>query len=162
MADFNKVMLLGRLTRDPDVKYTTKGTAVGNLSLAVNRTYQDAQGRKTEEVCYVDVEVWGRQAETCKEYLAKGREIFVEGHLKFEQWEKDGKKHSRIKVRAERVQFIGGKQEGGGTGRRDYEPDERADRRARQVQSGRSYNPDVGPDDDDHPAPPGDDDDIPF
>jgi single-strand DNA-binding protein len=108
MADLNKVMLIGNLTRDPEVRYTPKGSAVADLGLAVNSSYRTQDGQIKDEVCYVDVVTWGRQAETCKEYLTKGSPIFVEGRLQYEQWEtKDGEKRNRIKVRAERVQFLG-------------------------------------------------------
>jgi single-strand DNA-binding protein len=108
MPDLNKVMLMGNLTRDPEVRYTPKGTAVGELGLAINSSYKTADGQTKDEVCYVDVVVWGRQAETCKEYLSKGRAVFIEGRLQLEQWESNGEKKSKLKVRGERVQFIGG------------------------------------------------------
>jgi single-strand DNA-binding protein len=108
MADLNKVMLIGNLTRDPEVRYTPKGAAVADLGLAINSSYKTQDGQLKDEVCYVDVVTWGRQAETCKEYLTKGSPIFVEGRLQYEQWEtKEGEKRNRIKVRAERVQFLG-------------------------------------------------------
>ncbi len=108
MADLNRVFLMGNLTRDPEVRYTPKGTAVGDLSLAIKMVYKTAEGQNKEEVCYVDIVVWGRQAETCKEYLTKGRPIFVEGRLQLDQWEtKEGEKKSRLRVRAERIQFLG-------------------------------------------------------
>src|SRR5277367_5569338 len=108
MANLNKVLLMGNLTRDPEVRYTPKGTAVGDLSIAINDSYKAQDGTIKEVVTYVDIEVWGRQAETCKQYLTKGRPIFVEGQLKLDQWEQEGQKKSRLKVRADRVQFLGG------------------------------------------------------
>ncbi len=99
---------MGNLTRDPEVRYTPKGSAVGELSLAINSSYKAADGQIKEEVCYVDVVVWGRQAETSKEYLTKGRPVFIEGRLQLDQWEANGEKKSKMRVRAERVQFIGG------------------------------------------------------
>ena len=108
MANFNKVFLMGNLTRDPEVRYTPKGTAVGDLSIAINDSYKAQDGTIKETVTYVDIEVWGRQAETCKQYLTKGRPVFVEGQLKLDQWEQDGQKKSKLKVRADRVQFLGG------------------------------------------------------
>jgi single-strand DNA-binding protein len=108
MADLNKVTLIGNLTRDPEVRYTPKGTAVGDLALALNSSYKTQDGQFKEEVCYVDIVAWGRQAETCKEYLTKGSPILVEGRLQLDQWEdKDGNKKSRLRVRAERIQFLG-------------------------------------------------------
>ena len=106
MASLNSVHIMGNLTRSPEVRYTTKGTAVGDVSLAINRQIKDDSGAVREEVTYVDVTVWGRQAETCKEFLDKGSSVFIEGRLQLEQWEKDGEKKSRLKVVAERVQFL--------------------------------------------------------
>lgn len=116
MPDLNRVFLMGNLTRDPDVRYTPKGTAVGDLGIAINRQYRTQDGETREEVTYVDIEVWGRQAETCKQFLAKGRSVFIEGSLKLDQWEQDGQKKSKMRVRADRVQFIGGRGDGGGSG----------------------------------------------
>ena len=107
---------MGNLTRDPEVRYTANGTAVGDLSIAINDSYKAQDGTVKETVTYVDIEVWGRQAETCKQYLVKGRPVFIKGTLKLDQWEKDGKKYSRLKVRADNVQFLGGRAEGGGGG----------------------------------------------
>lgn len=120
MPDLNKVLLMGNLTRDPEVRYTPKGSAVGDLSIAINRVYNTDDGQKREEVCYVDIVVWGRQAETCKEYLSKGRPIFVEGRLQLDQWESNGEKKSKLRVVAERIQFLGGGGAGGGTGGGNY------------------------------------------
>ena len=119
MASLNKVFLIGNLTRDPEIRHTPKGTAVGDLSMAINMTYRTQEGTDKEEVCYVDVVVWGRQAETCKDYLSKGSPIFIEGRLQLDQWEtQQGEKRSRLRVRAERVQFLGrGGGSGGGGGR---------------------------------------------
>jgi single-strand DNA-binding protein len=117
MADLNKVYLAGNLTRDPEVRYTPKGTAVGDLAIAINQSYKTAEGQTKEEVTYVDIVAWGRQAETCKEYLTKGSPILVEGRLQLDQWEKDGEKKSRLRVRAERIQFLGrGRASEGGEG----------------------------------------------
>jgi single-strand DNA-binding protein len=108
MSSLNKVFLMGNLTRDPEVRYTPKGTAVTDLSMAINTVYRTQDGDEKEEVTYVDIVTWGRQAETCGQYLTKGAPIFVEGRLQLDQWEdKDGQKKSRLRVRAERVQFLG-------------------------------------------------------
>ena len=109
MASYNKVLLLGNLTRDPEVRYTPKGTAIANIGLAVNRTYTTEGGEQKEEVTFIDIEVWGRQAETVGQYLAKGRPVFVEGRLKLDSWEdkESGQKRNKLKVVAERVQFLG-------------------------------------------------------
>lgn len=119
-ASFNKVMLIGNLTRDPEVRYTPKGTAVGELGLAINNSYRTADGQTREDVTYVDVEVWDRQAEICKEYLSKGRPVFIEGRLKLDTWEQDGQKRSKLRVRAERVQFLGGREGGSSSGGGGY------------------------------------------
>ncbi len=107
MADFNKVMLLGNLTRDPEVRQLPSGTAVADIGLAINRKYRTQQGEDREETCFVTVSVFGRQAETCGQYLHKGSPVFVEGRLKYDSWEKNGQKQSRLTVQAERVQFLG-------------------------------------------------------
>jgi single-strand DNA-binding protein len=114
MASLNKVFLMGNLTRDPEVRHTPKGTAVGDLAMAINMSYRAQDGTEKEEVCYVDVVVWGRQAETCRDYLSKGAPVFVEGRLQLDQWEgPEGEKKSRMRVRADRVQFLS---RGGGAG----------------------------------------------
>ena len=106
MASLNKVFLIGNLTRDPEVRYTPKGTAVADLGLAVSRTYKTESGETKEDVCFLNVVAWGRQAETAGQYLKKGSPMFVEGRLQFETWEKNGEKRNTIKVVAERIQFL--------------------------------------------------------
>ena len=108
MANLNKVFLIGNLTRDPEIRYTPGGTAVANLGLAVNRRFKDSSGELKEEVCFLTVTVWDKQAEACCQYLQKGRPVFVEGVLQSRFWEtSDGQKRSALDVRAERVQFLG-------------------------------------------------------
>lgn len=108
MANLNKVFLIGNLTRDPELRYTPNGTAVANLGIAVNRRFKDSSGELKEEVCFLTVTVWDKQAEACCQYLNKGRPVFVEGVLQSRFWEtNDGQKRSAIDVRAERVQFLG-------------------------------------------------------
>ena len=108
MADLNRVFLVGRLTRNPEVRYTSGGQAVSDLGLATGRTYLTKTGEKKEEVCFVDVVVWGRQAETAGQYLTKGSPILVEGRLQMDSWEsKEGEKRTRLKVSATRIQFLG-------------------------------------------------------
>jgi len=108
MANLNKVFLIGNLTRDPELRYTPGGTAVANLGIAVNRKFKDSSGELKEEVCFLTVTVWDKQAEACCQYLTKGRPVFVEGVLQSRFWETpDGQKRSAIDVRAERVQFLG-------------------------------------------------------
>jgi single-strand DNA-binding protein len=106
MPDLNRVFLAGNLTRDPEVRYAPSGDAVADLQLAVNRRYKTRDGQDKDETCFVGVVVWGRQAETCQQYLRKGSPVLVEGRLQYDQWEKDGQKQSRLRVRASRVQFL--------------------------------------------------------
>ena len=107
MASFNRVMLMGNLTRNPELKYTPSGTAVTDLGLAVNESFKNKAGETVEQTCFVDVVVWGRQAETASEFLKKGSPAFIEGRLQFDQWEnQEGEKRSKLRVRAERVQFL--------------------------------------------------------
>ena len=114
MASFNRVMLMGNLTRNPELKYTPSGSAVADLGLAVNESFKNKAGETIEQTCFVDVVAWGRQAETAAEYLKKGSPVFVEGRLQFDQWEsQQGEKRSKLRVRAERVQFLSA---GGGSG----------------------------------------------
>lgn len=112
MASFNRVILMGNLTRDPEVKYLPNSTAVGQIGLAVNRTWFDkASNQKKDEVTFIDVTLWGREAEIAGEYLAKGRQVMIEGRLTLEQWDDKatGQKRSKLKVTGERVILAGGK-----------------------------------------------------
>ena len=110
MASFNKVILLGNLTRDPEVRYTPKGSAVCDLGIAVNRVYTTDSGEKREEVTYVDVVLWARLAEIAGEYLKKGRPVFIEGRLQMDSWDdkQTGQKRSKLKVVCEHLQLLGG------------------------------------------------------
>ncbi|MFH0754071.1 MAG: single-stranded DNA-binding protein [Candidatus Omnitrophota bacterium] len=118
MASLNKVLLIGNLTKDPELRYTPNGTAVANLRVAVNRKFKDRTGELKEDTCFVTVTAWDKQAEACNQYLQKGRPIFVEGILQSRSWDTpDGQKRSTIDVRAERIQFLGGAGQGkGGNG----------------------------------------------
>ncbi len=108
MPNYNRVLLIGNLTRDPELRYTPNGSPVANLRLAINRTYRTQSGEQKEEVCYVGIIAWGKQAESCSEYLTKGSPVFVEGRLQSRSWEtEDGKKRSVLEVVAERIQFLG-------------------------------------------------------
>lgn len=127
MTDLNRVFLAGNLTRDPEIRYIPSGKAVGELRLAVNRTYKTATGESRDETCFVGVVVWGRQAETCGEYLSKGSPALVEGRLQYDEWEKDGQKHNRLRVVADRVQFLGRKKTDGGDEQRERNKAERED-----------------------------------
>lgn len=118
MASFNKVILIGNLTRDPELRYTPKGTAIAKIGLAVNRVWTTDTGEKKEEVTFVDVDIFGRTAENVGQYMRKGRPIMIEGRLKLDQWDdkQTGQKKSRLGVVAELVQFLGSPSgnEGGG------------------------------------------------
>jgi single-strand DNA-binding protein len=116
MVSLNRILLIGNLTKDPELRYTPSGTAVANLRLAVNSSFKDQSGQRKEETCFVTVVVWARQAETCNQYLKKGRPIFVEGRLVSRSWEVEGKPRTTMEVRADRIQFLGsppGAQTGG-------------------------------------------------
>jgi len=116
MAQLNKVFLMGNLTRDPELRRLTNGTAVTDLGLALNRTFTDKNGEKREEVVFIDVTVWDRQAETCCQYLKKGRAVHVEGFLKMDSWDDKttGEKRTKLKVQADRVQFLDRKDDASG------------------------------------------------
>jgi len=118
MASYNKVILMGNLTRDPELRYLPSGAAVANFGIAVNRVYNDRQsGERKEDVCFVDITAWSRQAEVCNEYLRKGSPVFLEGRLNFNSWETDdGQRRNKLDVVAERVQLVGGRQDGDGGG----------------------------------------------
>ncbi len=143
MASLNKVLLVGNLTKDPELRFVPSGQAVANLRLATNRKYKAGNGEWKEEVTYVGVEVWGKSAEACGEYLKKGSPLLVEGRLKLKEWTtQDQQKRSMLEVVAERVQFLSGGP------RRDGSP------------SAPSADGDGPPPSDVPPAPA--DDDIPF
>ena len=118
MASLNKVMIIGNLTRDPEIKYTPKGTAIADIGLAVNRNYTTESGEKREEVTFIDVTLWGRTAEIVGEYCKKGRPLFVEGRLQLDQWDdkQTGQKRSKLKVVGDNIQLLGGREGGGGGG----------------------------------------------
>jgi len=115
MANLNKVLLLGNVTRDPEVRYTPKGSAVCDLGVAVNRAYTTDSGEKREEVTFVDVTLWGRTAEVASEYLKKGRPVFIEGRLQMDTWDdkQTGQKRTRLRVVADNMQLLGGRPPGG-------------------------------------------------
>lgn len=117
MANLNKVQLIGNITRDPEVKYTPKGSAVTDLGLAINRFYTTETGEKREEVTFVDVTLWGRQAEIAGEYCKKGRSIYVEGRLQLDSWEDKatGQKRNKLRVVGDSMQLLGPKP-GGSSG----------------------------------------------
>jgi len=150
MASFNKVILLGNLTRDPEVRYTPKGTAVTDLGLAVNRTYTADNGEKREEVTFVDVTFWGRTAEVAGEYLKKGRPVFVEGRLQLDSWDDktSGQKRTKLKVIGENMQMLGAPRGGGGGGDEEGGPPRSSSRPAPPPKASAPSEPD--------------DDEIPF
>ncbi len=106
MPSLNRVFLIGNLTRDPEMKYTPSGTSVVSFGLAVNRVFKAQTGEKKEETCFVRVVTFGKQAESCNQYLAKGRLVFIEGRLQYRNWEYEGKKYNALDVIADRVQFL--------------------------------------------------------
>ena len=118
MPNYNKVILMGNLTRDPEVRYTSGGTAIAKLGLAVNRRWKNQEGQSQEETTFVDVDAFGRQAETIAQYLKKGRPVMVEGRLKLDQWDdkQTGQKRSKLGVVLENFQFIDSRGDGGGSG----------------------------------------------
>jgi single-strand DNA-binding protein len=161
MASYNRVILLGNLTRDPEIRYLPSGMAVCDVGLAVNDRRKNANGEWIEEVTFVDVTVWGRTAEVMSEYLSKGSPVFIEGRLKLDSWEaQDGQKRSKLKVICERMQMVGGRGQGGqggaeGTGPRPA---------ARQTAQNTAFSQ-AAPPEEIYDAPPAESsggDDIPF
>jgi single-strand DNA-binding protein len=116
MASFNRVVLVGNLTRDPELRYISSGTAVSDIGLAVNDRVKRGD-QWVDEATFVDITLWGRTAEIANEYLTKGSSVLIEGRLKYETWEKEGQKHSKLKVVGERMQMLGSRGEGGGRGK---------------------------------------------
>jgi single-strand DNA-binding protein len=114
MANLNRVLLIGNLTRDPELRYTPKGTAVTDFGLAVSRIYSGEDGEKKEETTFVDVTLWARQAEIAGQYLKKGRPVFIEGRLQLDTWDdkQTGQKRSRLRVVGENLQLLGSRPEG--------------------------------------------------
>jgi single-strand DNA-binding protein len=153
MANLNRVLLIGNLTRDPEIRYTPKGTAVADIALAVNRVFSGEDGEKREEVTYVDVVVWSRLAEIAEQYLKKGRPVFIEGRLQLDSWDdkQTGQKRSRLRVVAENLQMLGSRGEGDSGGASGSPPSAR-----RSAPPAPRPNPPRDPDLDTEP------DDIPF
>lgn len=124
MANYNRVILVGNLTRKPELRYTPSGTAVTDLGLAVNDFRKSPTGETIQETTFVDITLWGRQAETACEYLNKGAPVLIEGRLKLDTWETDGQKRSKLKVIGEKMQMLGGRRGSDSGGRDEYsEPD---------------------------------------
>lgn len=164
MASYNRVILIGNLTRDVELRYLQSGTAVTDVSLAVNEKYKNSSGEWVEEVSYIDVTVWGRTAEVMSEYLSKGSPVFIEGRLKLDTWEKDGQKRSKLKVVCERMQLIGARGQGGQGGPEGGAPRSMAGRPSPQRNQNSQYSQAAPPDDsyDSGPGEPSGGDDIPF
>ena len=121
MANFNKVYLMGNLTREPELRVTPGGLSICKFGLAVNRAYTDREGNKKEETTFVDIDSFGKQAELISKYMTKGKPIFVEGRLRLDQWETNtGEKRSRMVVVLDNFQFLGGRD--GNVGSGDYQP----------------------------------------
>jgi single-strand DNA-binding protein len=157
MASFNRVILVGNLTRDPELRYIPSGTAVCDIGLAVNDRRKNANGEWVEETTFVDVTLWARTAEVASEYLSKGSPVLVEGRLKFDTWEtNDGQKRSKLRVVGERMQMLGGRSgpSGGGTGGGRPQASQQQPQYS-EAEAGPQYD-EPGP-----PEPPAEDD-IPF
>jgi single-strand DNA-binding protein len=157
MASFNRVILVGNLTRDPELRYLASGTAVTDIGLAVSEKHKNASGEWVEETVFVDVTLWARTAEVASEYLTKGSPILIEGRLKLDSWEKDGQKRSKLKVVCDRMQMLGGRGQGGGEGGGPRPA-------ARQTAQNSAYSQPAPPEEvyDAPPAEPAAGDDIPF
>lgn len=166
MPNLNKVMLMGNITRDPEVRYTPKGTAVTDISLAVNRSYTLDDGERREETTFVDVTYWGRQAEVIGEYMKKGRPIYVEGRLQLDQWEdkNTGQNRSRLKIVGDNFQFLGGRDgnSGGGEGQQQQSAPPQQQQQAPPQQQQQSSPPPEQQQPTGYEPIQDEDDDIPF
>jgi single-strand DNA-binding protein len=153
MASFNKVILLGNLTRDPEVRYTPKGSAVCDLGIAVNRQYTLDSGEKREEVTYVDVVLWSRLAEIAGEYLKKGRPVFIEGRLQLDTWDdkQSGQKRSKLRVIGETMQLLGSRPPGTGAASETGEEDRQSRANVKSTVPPPKPGAAAGPDDDEIP-----------
>lgn len=153
MASLNKVLLMGNVTRDPELKYTPKGTAVTDVGLAINRNYTNTSGEKVEETVFVDVEIWGRTAEIAGEYAKKGRPVLIEGRLRMDSWEdkQTGAKRSRLKVVCENLHLLGGKPGGGGASSHPADEESGPPRSSSRSASPSQSDPFHAPEDDDIP-----------
>jgi single-strand DNA-binding protein len=159
MANLNKVMLIGNLTRDPELRYTPKGTAVTDISLAINRVWTNEQNARQEETIFVEVTLWGRQAELAQQYLSKGRMAYIEGRLQMDTWDdkETGKKRSKLKVIGENLQFLPDGKGGNGGGAPHANGSPQAARPAPQRPNGPPQGGSAMPPDDFQ-----EEDDIPF
>ncbi len=115
MKGFNRIVLMGNLTRDPNLRHVPSGMAVADIGLASSESYRNKEGEQVKKTCFVDIVTWGKQAETCSQYLSKGSAVLIEGRLQYDQWETDeGQRRSKLRVRADRVQFLGRPKTGDG------------------------------------------------
>ena len=161
MPNFNKVILAGNITRDPELRYTPKGTAVAKIGLAINRNWKDESGQQKEEVTFVDVDAFGRQAEVISQYLKKGRPILIEGRLKFDQWDdkQTNQKRSRLGVVLESFQFL---DSGGGGGGGGFSGGGGGGGAPRPAAPNRPSGPAASPPPPSDDMPPDAEDDVPF
>lgn len=120
MASYNRVILVGNMTRDPDLRYTPSGMPVCEIGLAINDRRRTPEGEWIEDTTFIDVTLWAKQAETCNQYLSKGSPVLIEGRLKMDQWEQDGQKRSRLRVVGEKMQMLGSRNSGSGSQGRSY------------------------------------------
>jgi len=169
MASFNKVILMGNLTRDVELRYTPSGSAVTEIGLAVNDRRKDANGQWVDETTFVDITLWGRTAEICNEYLGKGSGVLIEGRLKLDQWDdkQTGQKRSKLRVTGERMQMLprGDNRGGGGGSFQNSNPAPPAQSIQEQPQANQSaqqFQSEPAPFDNPPSSPPPVDDDIPF
>ena len=155
MASVNKVILIGNCTRDPEVRYTPKGTAVADIGMAMNRYFSSDGGERREETTFVDVTLWGRQAEVAGEYLKKGRPVYIEGRLQMDSWDdkNTGQKRTKLKIVGEQMQLLGSREGGGGSG---------PQKRSESPQSNQSSSESSGGNDGAQFETDAEDDDIPF
>ena len=150
MASYNRVVLMGNLTRDPELRYIPSGTAVADVGLAVSDRRKNAQGEWVEETTFVDVTLWGRTAEVASEYLSKGSPALIEGRLKLDQWEtQEGQKRSKLRVVGERMQMLGAPGGGGGARRPPQQNDEYS--QAAPMEQDPGPGPEEGPGNNDIP-----------
>lgn len=140
MPSLNRVILVGNLTRDPELKNIPSGACVADMGLAINERFTTKDGEKKDQTCFVDIVVWGRQAETCGEYLHKGSSVLIEGKLKYDQWEKDGQKRNKLRVQADRVVFLDSREN------RAEEPDATEDNASPAPQVEKSSQAELGSD----------------
>ena len=161
MASFNKVILIGNLTRDPELRVTANGHSICKIGLATSRVYATKEGERREETTFVDIDAFGKQAEVISKYMRKGRPLMVEGRLKLDQWESDGQKRSKLAVVLENFQFLGSREDADGTSSSGYEktsPPLRTDLAANAPTVSESSAPAAGFSDDSDTL----DDDVPF